>query len=52
MTTSFLLTLLPLREKVDRALGRETEEGYLSTRSFLRTLSRRYAPPSPARGEG
>jgi hypothetical protein len=27
MITSFLLTLLPLREKVDRASSRETDEG-------------------------
>ena len=53
-----LTFLPPLRGKVDRA-QRETDEGTLHHRTILwkrallqHPLIRRFAPPSPARGEG
>jgi hypothetical protein len=55
-----LFSLPPLRGKMDRGhSGRETDEGAVAASPIAgyltrlnRRLIRRYAPPSPARGEG
>ena len=49
-----MLSLLPLREKVDSAsFLRETDEGLVDASSISSSpLIRRFTPPSPSRGEG
>jgi hypothetical protein len=44
MITSFLLTLLPLREKVDRATSRETDEGAAQSKHLTQI---NYTPHPP-----